>query len=326
MTERDTGTYQMLWDCPFCGTDKLLGLDHRHCPSCGAAQDEDTRYFPKETDRVAVADHRYHGSDVDCPSCSTPNARLANNCVNCGSALAEAETVQKVDAPKKADTPPPTRPAKKGGVNLGTFIVAGIALVGAYLVINTCTSKQVELTAQSRSWERTIRIERFRDVRLSDWCEAMPADAGKSIREQRVRSQDKVPDGEVCTEKQRDNGDGTFTAYEDCQPKYKSVDVMGDWCHWKGTEWRMIREETASGSGTPAWPDPKIKAPGDCLGCEREAGRSQSYSVELSGPDGTSTCTVSKDDWARFEPGSRWTSEAGALSGNVRCDTLTPAP
>src|SRR5688572_28230933 len=38
--------FQMLWDCRFCGTSKLLGLDHRHCPNCGAAQDPEWRYFP----------------------------------------------------------------------------------------------------------------------------------------------------------------------------------------------------------------------------------------------------------------------------------------
>jgi hypothetical protein len=324
MTERDLGTYQMLWDCPFCGTDKLLGLDHRHCPSCGAAQDEDTRYFPTEQDRVPVQDHRYHGVDVDCPSCSTPNAKLANNCVNCGSALAEAEAVHTVDEPKKAASPRPAR--KKGGLNLGTFILLGIALVGAYIVINTCSTTQVELTAQGRSWQRTIQIERLQDVQLGDWCDRMPADAGKSIREQRVRNQEQVPDGEVCTQEQRDNGDGTFTAFEDCHPKFKSVDVRDDWCRWKGTEWRVSRAEKAQGSSAPTWPDPKINKPGECLGCEREGSRTEVYSVDLSGPDGSTTCSLSEDAWARFETGSRWISEAGALSGNVRCDSLTPAP
>ncbi len=324
MTERDLGTYQMLWDCPFCGTDKLLGLDHRHCPSCGAAQDEETRYFPTENDRVLVQDHRYHGADVDCPSCSTPNAKLANNCVNCGSALAEAETVRKVDEPKKAAKR--RAPRKKGGFNLGTLILLGVVLVGVYLVINTCSTKQVELTVQSSAWQRTIQIDRFQEVELSDWCDGMPADAVKPSRERKVRSQERVEDGETCTQQQRDNGDGTFTAYEDCQPKYKSVDVMGDWCRWTGTAWRYVRDETAQGATEPTWPDPKISKPGECLGCERERARTEAYSVNLSGPDGASSCAVSAAAWPRFETGSRWTSEAGALSGNVRCDSLTPAP
>ena len=31
-------TYEMMWDCPYCGTKHLLGLTHRHCPNCGAAR------------------------------------------------------------------------------------------------------------------------------------------------------------------------------------------------------------------------------------------------------------------------------------------------
>ena len=45
MTTDDT-SYQMLWDCRHCGSEGLLGLDHKHCPGCGGAQDTGSRYFP----------------------------------------------------------------------------------------------------------------------------------------------------------------------------------------------------------------------------------------------------------------------------------------
>ena len=46
MAEQET-YYEMLWDCPQCGTLGLLGDSHRHCPTCGTAQDPTKRYFPK---------------------------------------------------------------------------------------------------------------------------------------------------------------------------------------------------------------------------------------------------------------------------------------
>ncbi len=86
----DRGTYQMLWDCPYCGSEKLLGLDHRHCPTCGAPQDPARRYFPSEADKIAVVDHRFSGADRVCPSCQTPNAATCEFCGNCGTPLSEA--------------------------------------------------------------------------------------------------------------------------------------------------------------------------------------------------------------------------------------------
>jgi hypothetical protein len=32
-------TYEMFWDCGFCGTTRLLGKTHRHCPGCGWSLD-----------------------------------------------------------------------------------------------------------------------------------------------------------------------------------------------------------------------------------------------------------------------------------------------
>ena len=66
------GTYQMLWDCPVCGTRKLLGVDHRHCPNCGAPQEENLRYFPSKADRVAT-EFRGTAPDWECEHCGTPN-------------------------------------------------------------------------------------------------------------------------------------------------------------------------------------------------------------------------------------------------------------
>jgi hypothetical protein len=81
----------MLWDCESCGTRKLLGVDHRHCPSCGAVQDENRRYFPPQDE--AVPTDYDPDPDHECPYCGTPNSRRANNCVNCGGPMDGSEEV-----------------------------------------------------------------------------------------------------------------------------------------------------------------------------------------------------------------------------------------
>ena len=39
-----------LWACRYCGSRKLLGKSHRHCPSCGAPQQNAPRYFPADAE------------------------------------------------------------------------------------------------------------------------------------------------------------------------------------------------------------------------------------------------------------------------------------
>jgi len=81
----------MLWDCEPCGTKKLLGVDHRHCPACGAVQDETRRYFPDQGEAMPTA---YDPDpDHECPFCGTPNSRRAKNCVNCGGPMDGSEEV-----------------------------------------------------------------------------------------------------------------------------------------------------------------------------------------------------------------------------------------
>ena len=94
MTEQPDGNvYEMLWNCEFCGAEKLLGKTHRFCPSCGAAQNPDWRYFPSDAEKVAVHDHVYHGVDKVCPACGTAQSANAEHCGRCGSPLEGAEQV-----------------------------------------------------------------------------------------------------------------------------------------------------------------------------------------------------------------------------------------
>src|SRR4051812_15298131 len=85
--------FEMLWDCAFCGQKKLLGKTHRHCPSCGAAQDPSARYFPADADKVRVQDHVLVGADKLCPACQAPKSARATHCGACGAPLEGAKEV-----------------------------------------------------------------------------------------------------------------------------------------------------------------------------------------------------------------------------------------
>src|SRR3954463_12995645 len=89
-TPNNSKTYEMQWDCKFCGTKKLLGKTHRFCPNCGAQQDPTWRYFPADSEKVAIQDHIYVGADTICKACQTLNSGKAEFCGNCGAPLSDA--------------------------------------------------------------------------------------------------------------------------------------------------------------------------------------------------------------------------------------------
>jgi hypothetical protein len=110
-TRTRTGTYQMWWDCDQCGTEKLLGVDHRHCPNCGQVQNEDRRYFPPQSEAVPTKYNPH--PDHECPYCGAPSSAAANNCCTCGGPMDGSEPAPKrpttrstagetVDAPDRA--------------------------------------------------------------------------------------------------------------------------------------------------------------------------------------------------------------------------------
>lgn len=97
-TRTRTGSYQMWWDCDQCGSTKLLGVDHRHCPNCGQVQNEDRRYFPPQNEATPT---KYNPTpDHECPYCGAPSSAAANNCCTCG-------------GPMDGSAPAPKRPTTR---------------------------------------------------------------------------------------------------------------------------------------------------------------------------------------------------------------------
>ncbi len=356
MADGVKGTYQMLWDCPFCGTRKLLGLTHRHCPTCGAVQDPSYRYFPSDADKVAVENHVFVGADRLCPACQAPNSARSRHCGNCGSPLEGAAEVQRradqtgsafageteADAKREAAqraaaarqplaaqarVPAGKPKGKKAlGIGLGCGCLFLLAVAAIVAVLLLTWSKPTTATAMSHSWSREVEVEVFKAVQESGWCDSKPSSAYDSSSTEKVRSHDKIPDGEDCTTVRVDNGDGTFSEKEKCTTKYREEPVYDDWCTYKIDRWEVGRTERATGGGTtpePEWPRVSLSKTGTSLGAEREGKKTETYVVHFVDAENNKTeCEYDIGKWQSIADGSEWKAEASVLAGTLDCDSL----
>jgi hypothetical protein len=351
-SEHAEKTYEMLWDCSYCKTPKLLGLTHRHCPNCGAPQDPTLRYFPSDAEKVAVQDHVYAGADKLCPACLVPNGARANNCGNCGSPLDGGKALQtradqvhaegqafageneelarRALASKPAGAlaelavpPPPARSWK-----LPLLVAFALALMSVLFV--TCFwTKSVDLVVTGHTWTREVQIEQLASKSESAWCDAMPGDATSVTRTREARSERQVPDGETCATRRKDNGDGTFKEVKECTPKHRSEPVYDQKCSYRVNRWTHERSEKASGTSTKdqlVWPAVHLASTGTSVGAEREGKRVETYTVTLTDPaNSTHDCSVSQSRWTAASDGSRWSGKSGVVTGALDCDSLVPA-
>lgn len=355
MTEK---TYQMLWDCKYCGQKKNLGLTHRCCPSCGGPQDPTSRYFPSDAEKIAVEDHPYAGADVVCPACNTAVSRAAKCCTSCGSPLAagkevrlradqvgnqfSGETVQ--DAKRELGLAPPglvgpgpgpqlpprqALPAKKGIhpllIVLPIVAVLGLSVLvaGLFFLLRT---RAGSFTVAGATWERTVQVEQRNNVSTSAWCDAVPPDGHVTRRHSEQRSTHKVADGETCTTRRKDQGNGTFKEVRECTPKYRSVPDYADKCDYDAPRWATVRTAKAGGTKAepPAWPKVELSRPGSCVGCEREGAKKETYTVSLKEPSTgeSSSCEFPEEKWRSFSPGDRYDGKIGAVTGVIDCKSL----
>ncbi len=338
--EEVEATYEMFWDCKYCGQKKLLGLTHRFCAGCGAPQDPNARYFPPDNEKVAVKDHPLVGADLACPACKQPMARAAACCTNCGSPIDKgAEVARKADVvvPDPGNAPFGTTPmgmagtpaaAPKKGFPTLLVVLGGIGiLVVVGILVAIFWKREGSFEVTGHAWERNIAIERFEPVTRSDWCDQRPAGAREISRSKAQRGTKQVPDGETCQTRKKDNGNGTFKEVRECKPKFKSEPVMDDKCQFEVTEWhtsRTLSEKGSSPKDPPKWPAVSIARPGTCLGCEREGARTEKYTVMFLDPkskkDGS--CDLPESRWASFTKGSKWKGTIRVLTGGIDCDAL----
>lgn len=347
--------YEMLWDCEFCGTKKLLGKTQRFCPSCGAPQNPEQRYFPADEDKVAVKDHRFVGVDKICASCGNLNGAASQFCGRCGAPLEGVEGVKTLgereraageafeeedlnarlyqerdaavgrvmpQAEKKQSTMPKWLPV--------AGVVVLVAIIGFVLFALFATRTET-VSAVGFRWEREVSIEELKaeSGRREGSCSMAPAGAyNLSERWEQVDTR-RVPDGEECRTVQIDQGDGTFREERRCETRYRDEAVMGDVCYYTINRWSYERSVTADGDrdDTRIWPEVRLAGSGcSQLGCERESGREERFYLVLSrDSDETFECSVPLSTWENTPQDARFTVEFGVVGGGARCNSLEPA-
>lgn len=316
--------YEMLWDCAQCHTTGLLGDSHRHCPTCGAAQDPARRYFPKPGEEIEAKNHQFVGADWHCAYCSSPNSAAAAHCTNCGAGQDGTKPVALI-----ADTavsPPPTpQPApvapKSHGLRWG---LALLALVLLALGVLFSTTRDTTATVSQRSWVRDIQIERMASVSDAAWCDGVPADAYAVTRTREERSTRRIEDGQDCHDERLDKGDGTFVKKHVCSPRYRQEPVYADRCHFQVNRWRSYRTVKAGpdNSAMPVWPSVGTLSSGlNALGAEREGPRHESYELTLASGGKTWTCNVPETVWAKYTEGSTAPIKV-RMTGGADCGSL----
>lgn len=330
--------YEMLWDCSYCGQARNLGLTHRFCPNCGAPQQPERRYFPPEDQKVAVQNHHFVGADLACPACQTPSSAAARACGNCGSPLQGGAAVA-TQADARVPGSPPLAPSaappgasaaapKKGKARLVAGVLALLVLgCLASVCLFTFWKSDKTVVVESHSWRRAIVVERFQTVQDSEWCDSLPAGARVVARSQRQRGTRQVQDGQDCTTRNVDNGDGTFRQVQDCQPRYRQEPTYADHCTYSAERWTRVDEVVAQGQGTsppPSWPAAQASGCAS-IGCTRLGQRSETYTLHLTVEGSARTCTVPERRWNDVRDGTRWSASVGVLSGEVDCDAMTPA-
>jgi hypothetical protein len=341
--EKPIGRFEMLWDCGFCSASRLLAVTHRHCPECGAAQDQAKRYFPKDDEKVAVKDD-YAGADRTCPSCNAPNGAKASCCAQCGAPLDEAAAVRQrsvrvaakgmsfaEDSAKAGEAElgsrgaakPAAGPPSKRKLYYTLAIVAAVIFALWFLCIRK-RSAAFEVTAQR--WTRTIVIEEYKEVEKEAWKHELPAGARELGCSDKVFETKKVQNGEDCsTRKQVDKGDGTFEEKAVCVPTYDKIPVKRPMCRYAILEWTELEKKVASGEGAGerSWPPTGVTPQPQQPGARREGARTEEFVVELvEGGKKKHTCEVAEQEWAKLTKGAKAVGEVRARSGDIVCSTV----
>lgn len=331
--------YEMFWDCASCGTKKLLGVTHRHCPNCGSAQDENARYFPAPQQEIALQNHTYYGVDWDCAYCSTPNSNNAAYCVNCGAGrdgtkpvvMVHERSIKKAGQNNSQEIQgdySSVRETQKSKKYLTLAICSLALLLFAALIVGLTVKTDEEAIVYHKEWSRSIAVEQYSAQRGEDWCSSKPSDAYSVTSSREVRDYKQVADGQSCSTSNVDKGDGSYSKQTTCTTKYKSVPVYDNKCYYTINRWEHARSLVSNGdhSVEPHWSSVGRLTTSalNVLGNERLGSKSERYTVQFKNKKKESdswTCSFNQNTWNQYTLGSHFKVKVN-MFGAADCSSL----
>ena len=319
------------WDCDYCGADRISG-EIKICPNCGKPRGKDvTFYMAGPKNYVEDPDKINKNPDWVCPYCQTLNPDDNKFCSACGSAREESDTnyfeskekdrerkeKREEDKRKAEGTDTETRSA--GRSRLPLFLIL-FALFG--LLIFMFMPKTKKMHVDSRTWERSVSIERYQEVRESSWN--LPDDAWNVTSrdevytynhvldhyETRTREvSEQVLDGYDTEIEYRDLGNGYYEEIEHQVPRYRTeyhtetyeepvyvdIPVFAKKYYYSIMKWLYDRDEVTSGADNEPY-FAELNLPEN----ERENGRREQYWI-LSGDK---RYRIAYDLWKQVRTGS----------------------
>src|SRR5690606_24397397 len=153
--------------------------------------------------------------------------------------------------------------------------------------------------------------------RESAWCDQLPAMARELSRHREVRSHEQVRDGETCSTRRVDQGDGTFKEVKHCEPRYKSREIYDYRCDYEVNKWTNARTAERRGqslAAKPEWPALNLTAACSRVGCERQGKKHEDYVLQLKASDGNlQTCSIPETRWANAALGQSYTGSVRVI-------------
>lgn len=319
------------WDCDYCGADRISG-EIKICPHCGKPRGKDiTFYMAGPKNYVKDPDKVNKNPDWLCSYCNTLNPDDNKFCSACGASREdselnyfqnkerEKEKAQKREEAAKQEThSAQTKSAGRSRLPLLLGIVVAIALL-----IYMSMPKARGITVDSKTWERSISIDRYQEVEESSWT--LPEDAWDVQAREEIYTYNHILDHYETVERQvaeevfdgydteieyKDLGNGYYEEVEHQVPRYRTeyhtetyeqpvyidVPVYDTKYYYKVMKWKYDRDEITEGADNePYYAELTLSD------TERETGRSERYWI-ISGKH---TYKISYDLWQQVETGSK---------------------
>lgn len=351
------GVYVGRWDCNRCGHKGILG-SKTECPNCGSDRPKDVQFYMAEApDTVqddTILQQAKAGADWRCSYCGQNNAATTAICKDCGHPKAETDARLAVreyvtgDIPTSSKKAGPVdqeqaalRPPKKKFNKRGCGIIALVVLVIVGMLFYFGRSKDIFVTVENFSWERTITTQEQRLVEEEGWSLPSGGTLIRSFRavhhynklldhyETRTRTKKRATGTEQYVCGKRDLGNGYFedkycdrTIYESYEeqydePVYRQEPVYQTKYRYSIYQWQKGQPLNSQGNDHQAqWPNTTAVDQDPRRRTNQQKGK---YSITVSDEKGEQhTHEIPLEKWNALEKGQQIKAKRGAATGKYR--------